>query len=31
MKKNTEWEFAGIFADDGISGTTLKSEKSSIA
>jgi DNA invertase Pin-like site-specific DNA recombinase len=24
MKKNTEWEFAGIFADDGISGTNTK-------
>lgn len=24
IKKNTEWEFAGIFADDGISGTNTK-------
>lgn len=24
MKKNTEWEFAGICADDGISGTNTK-------
>jgi len=24
IKKNTEWEFAGIFADDGITGTNTK-------
>nr|WP_113803086.1 recombinase family protein [Garciella nitratireducens] len=24
IKKNSEWEFAGIFADDGISGTNTK-------
>lgn len=24
IRKNTEWEFAGIFADDGISGTNTK-------
>ena len=24
IKKNNEWEFAGIFADDGISGTNTK-------
>ncbi len=24
IKKNAEWEFAGIFADDGISGTNTK-------
>ena len=24
IKKNTEWEFVGIFADDGISGTNTK-------
>lgn len=24
IQKNTEWEFAGIFADDGISGTNTK-------
>ena len=24
IEKNTEWEFAGIFADDGISGTNTK-------
>ena len=24
IKKNPEWEFAGIFADDGISGTNTK-------
>ena len=24
IKKNTEWEFAGIFVDDGISGTNTK-------
>ena len=24
IKKNVEWEFAGIFADDGISGTNTK-------
>ena len=24
IKKNTQWEFAGIFADDGISGTNTK-------
>ena len=23
-KKNPEWEFAGIYADDGISGTNIK-------
>lgn len=30
IKKNVEWEFAGIYADDGISGTNTKSEKSLI-
>ena len=24
IKKNPEWEFAGIFADDGITGTNTK-------
>lgn len=24
IRKNREWEFAGIFADDGISGTNTK-------
>lgn len=24
IKKNSEWEFAGIFADDGITGTNTK-------
>ena len=24
IRKNPEWEFAGIFADDGISGTNTK-------
>ena len=24
IKKNPEWEFAGIYADDGISGTNTK-------
>ena len=30
IRKNPEWEFAGIYADDGINGTNTKSEKSSI-
>lgn len=30
IKKNEEWEFAGIFADDGISGTNTKNVKSLI-
>lgn len=30
IRKNLEWEFAGIYADDGISGTNTKSEKNSI-
>jgi DNA invertase Pin-like site-specific DNA recombinase len=25
--KNAEWEFAGIFADDGISGTNTKKQE----
>lgn len=30
INKNPEWELAGIFADDGISGTKQKREKSLI-
>lgn len=29
IQKNPEWEFAGIFADDGISGTNTKSVRNS--
>ena len=28
--KNPDWEFAGIYADDGISGTNTKNVKNSI-
>lgn len=31
IQKNPEWELAGIFADDGISGTNTKSVTSSTA
>ena len=27
IKKNPEWEFAGIYADDGISGTNTKNRE----
>ena len=27
IQKNEEWEFAGIFADDGISGTNTKNRE----
>lgn len=31
IQKNDEWEFAGIFADDGISGTNTKKRENLIA
>ena len=31
IKKKPEWEYAGIYADDGISSTNTKTEKNSIA
>ena len=30
-QKKPEWEYAGIYADDGISSTNTKTEKNSIA